>query len=159
MEEPVYQSVDPRYTTQLRIEAILNWGLAAIVATVLVFIVEETWRWLPAIALIIIALTLIVLLLMWAPRRYTLTGYKMNSLDVHFRTGALWRLQTAVPINRVQHVEISQGPLERLLGLARLVLYTAGGVGSNLAIPGLRKAHAESMRSELLGLINNEQDS
>lgn len=159
MDQPMYQSVDSRYTTQLRLEAVFNWGITALIAAALIWLVPGEWRWLPAVGLILVLITLLALILFWAPRRYKLTGYQVSPLDVHYRTGALWRLQTSVPVNRIQHVEISQGPLERGLGLARLVLYTAGGAGSDLAVPGLRKEHAETLRSQLLGLINDEQDN
>lgn len=148
-----YLHVNPRYITQLRIDASINWGLALVAALVLTYFLDPPWMW---ISLSVAAAALMILIVMigfWAPRRYRLTGYLVRNEDVLYRTGALWRTQTAVPVNRIQHVEITQGPIERMLGLARLIIYTAGGSGSDLAIPGLPAAEAERLRERVLRMV------
>ncbi|RUO33874.1 PH domain-containing protein [Aliidiomarina soli] len=158
MTLPDYLHVDPKYRLQLRIDALINWGLLIVASLIALWWIPAEWRWIPGLAAILFILILLVMLFFWAPRRYQLTGYAVSELDVHYRTGALWRKQTAVPVNRIQHVEISQGPIERMLGLSRLSLYTAGGAGSDLAIPGLAKSQAAQIRSQLLGLINEPDE-
>jgi uncharacterized protein len=155
---PCFLRVDRKYITQLRIDVSINWGILLCLTLLAAWLLPVEWPWLPLTASILSVAMLviwIVLASLWAPRRYRLTGYQVQSLDVHYRTGALWRTQTAVPINRIQHVEITQGPVERMLGLAKLVLYTAGGSGSDLAIPGLLKTDAESLRQTLLASIED----
>lgn len=148
-----YLRVNPRYVTQLRIDALMNWGVMLVISLVISYFVQAPWVWLSLSAAILIVLILVVMLTVWAPRRYRLTGYLVRQDDIQYRTGALWRSQTAVPINRIQHVEITQGPIERMLGLARLVIYTAGGSGSDLSVPGLPAATAEQLREQLLGMV------
>lgn len=150
-----YQKVAPKYVTQLRIESLFNWGVTIVAALVISWFVSGGWRWLGLSVAAIGLLILLLLVIVWAPRRYVFTGYAVLKQEVHYRTGALWRVETAVPINRIQHVEITQGPIERMLGLARLVLYTAGGSGSDLAVPGLPANIAEQWRTHLLGVIND----
>lgn len=94
--------------------------------------------------------------LFWAPRRYDLTFYGRSDEAVFLRRGALWRSRRAVPLNRIQHIEHKQSFLERLFGLARLAIYTAGSSGADLAIPGLKPDEALQMKHELLTTIANE---
>ncbi|MEM1263016.1 MAG: PH domain-containing protein [Pseudomonadota bacterium] len=86
-------------------------------------------------------------------------GYALRQHDVLFRTGWFFRSVTAVPLNRIQHVELGRGPLERGLGLATLQLFTAGGSGSDLALPGLEVATGERLREFILDRINAEDDA
>ena len=46
---------------------------------------------------------------------------------VLLRRGALWRSLTIVPEARAQSIGVSQGPLDRLLGLARVHVHTVNG--------------------------------
>ena len=156
-----FDYVHPRYKTQLRIELSLKWLIYIVVLIVVSRIASPPWHVLSAVGAAVLAVTLIVLLFTWAPRRYQLTGYVLNPTEVHYRTGALWRKQVSVPVNRIQHVEISQGVIERGLKLAKLVIYTAGGSGSDLAVPGLPLTTAEALRSQLLRQVNDlaEQES
>jgi membrane protein YdbS with pleckstrin-like domain len=54
--------------------------------------------------------------------------------------------------SRVQHVDTRQGPIERALGLATVVVFTAGTVGAMVAIPGLRPGDADLLRDRLVAL-------
>ena len=80
------------------------------------------------------------------PRR----GYVVRDRDIVFRQGVLFRSVTAVPFNRIQHVETSSTPLDRKFGIAALQLYTAGGSGGDLKIHGLDAGTAEQLRGFIL---------
>lgn len=150
---PMYHRVDVKYITQLRIEIAARCALILTVTLILTVIASPPWH-IAGIALTgIMVIALLLLHSIWAPRRYQLTGYLACPEDVRYRTGALWRKHTAIPLNRIQHVEITQGGIERMLGLAKLIIYTAGGHGSDLAIPGLPFAHAEKLRDGLLASV------
>ncbi|MEM8985002.1 MAG: PH domain-containing protein [Pseudomonadota bacterium] len=86
-------------------------------------------------------------------------GYALRQHDMLFKTGWIFCSVTAVPLNRIQHVELGRGPLERALGLAKLQLFTAGGSGSDLALPGLSVDTGERLREFILGRINTEDDA
>lgn len=76
--------------------------------------------------------------------------YALREHDVQYRRGIFFRQRTAVPINRIQHVEVMSGPLERYFALARLKLYTAGTGFGDLTIRGLHHETATRMRRYLL---------
>ncbi len=54
---------------------------------------------------------------------------------------------TSVPYVRVQHVDTTRGPVERAIGLASVVVYTAGTRGADITIPGLRPVEPPSART------------
>jgi membrane protein YdbS with pleckstrin-like domain len=57
---------------------------------------------------------------------------------------------TAIPFNRIQHVETSSDPIDRKFDLATLQIFTAGGSGGDLKINGLEKDTAEQLRVFIL---------
>jgi membrane protein YdbS with pleckstrin-like domain len=77
-------------------------------------------------------------------------GFAIREHDVLYRCGLFFRKRVVVPIARIQHVEVGSGPLERLLGLARLQVFTAGTAGSDLRIRGIDEETADSLRRYLL---------
>ena len=77
-------------------------------------------------------------------------GYAIRTHDLLYRTGWLYKKQIAIPFSRVQHVEIRQGIFERVFGLHRLNVYTAGGDSSDLTIPGLPERTAQRLKEFIL---------
>lgn len=89
------------------------------------------------------------LLIVVPPARYRAWSYRVGRSDLVLRRGMLWRAVSVVPHARIQHVDTRRGPVERWLGLARVVIFTAGSTGAVLTIPGLALAVAESLRDRL----------
>lgn len=85
-------------------------------------------------------------------------GYAFRTHDVIYRSGAIALTTTVIPYNRVQHVVLQEGVLSRKYGLAIVEVYTAGGSGSEVKIPGIEKDHAEKIKQLLLGKIQNQQE-
>ena len=104
----------------------------------------ETWVFSPSVAWLLPPLHIAVPLV-----SYRGWGYQLREHDLLVRRGVLTREYVAVPLARVQQVDASRGPLERLLGLTTLVVHTAGTRAARTQIPGLPSEHAESLRDEL----------
>ena len=83
-------------------------------------------------------------------------GYYNGDFDILYKQGLWWKKQTALSFSRIQHIDISHGPLERRYKMATIKFFTAGGVASDLKIPGLPKELAESIRTEILQYAKNE---
>jgi len=71
--------------------------------------------------------------------------------------GVVTRTDTSVPYVRVQHVDTTRGPVERAIGLASVVVYTAGTRGADITIPGLRPERATELREQLRDLANESE--
>ena len=94
-------------------------------------------------------LILLYLAVLAPPRRYRAWGYAIDPEELHVRRGVWTRVQTVVPLDHVQHIDVSQGPLERAVGICSLVLHTAGTLHSQIVLPGLDRATAERLRDEI----------
>lgn len=108
---------------------------------------------------LLLAAALLVLLYLAAlapPRRYRAWGYGVDSEELQVRRGVWIRVHTVVPLDNVQHIDVSQGPLERAFGICSLVLHTAGTLHSQIVLPGLARATAEGIRDEIRGRIREE---
>lgn len=83
-------------------------------------------------------------------------AYASRPDDLLVAHGVLFRTITAIPAMRIQHVDVRQGPLERLLGLARVQIYTASGMGADGVIPGLELEAAEALRDRLVAIEGDD---
>jgi membrane protein YdbS with pleckstrin-like domain len=112
----------------------------------------------PGVLLGAALLLLLYLALLAPPRRYRAWGYAMDPEELRVHRGVWTRVQTVVPLDHVQHIDVSQGPLERAFGICSLVLHTAGTLHSQIVLPGLTRATAEHMRDEIRGRIREEPE-
>ena len=78
-------------------------------------------------------------------------GVGLREYDIAYRSGLYFRKTVILAFNRVQHVEVSSGPLQRKFGLASLKFFTAGGSSVDLKVDGLARDRAEQIRSYVLG--------
>lgn len=93
----------------------------------------------------------VVVMSIWMPSlTYERWSYALRDVDLLIASGVLFRSITSVPTNRIQHVDVRQGPLEQWLGLSRVLVYTASGMGADGVIPGLEVETAEALRDQLV---------
>jgi uncharacterized protein len=97
-----------------------------------------------------------------ALRRFAAEGYALRQHDILHKHGIWWRTVTAIPYNRMQHCEISRGPVESAFGLATLRVFTAGGSSSDLSIGGLPVEEAQRVKEFItarIGGVNRASSS
>jgi len=93
----------------------------------------------------------------WPPVRYRHVAYRLDERGLTIRRGVFWHSVASVPRSRVQHTDVSQGPIERAFGLATLVVHTAGTQNASVALGGLSRETAFRMRDDLLDV--GEEDA
>lgn len=89
-------------------------------------------------------------------RRTRAIGYMLRTDDFIYRRGLLFHRVVAVPYGRLQLVDVQEGPLLRMFGLASLKFVTAAA-GSNVQLPGLEKAVAEQLRDQLIAIAESRR--
>lgn len=100
----------------------------------------------------------IVYLVLIAPgRRFRAWGYSIDGEELQVRHGVWTEVHTIVPLDRIQHLDLSQGPIERAFGVCRLILHTAGTLHSQVTVPGLTRPAAEAMRDDIRLRIREEE--
>jgi membrane protein YdbS with pleckstrin-like domain len=81
--------------------------------------------------------------------RWRRWSWRLTDRAIELRSGVMTRRHVVVPHFRVQQIDVLEGPLERLLGLATLRVTTASAAGS-VDLPGLTASMAPGVRGELL---------
>lgn len=76
--------------------------------------------------------------------------YEVREYDIVLQWGVFWRTNRSIPRDRVQHVDVNSGPLDRRFGLVQVQLYTAGSPGAVGTIPGLGERQAEDLKEMIL---------
>ena len=125
-----------------------------------VLVLDLVWRpleWLaPGIASLAAALLLFAWAILIPRRRYRSWGYRLDEDELHIKSGLWVRSRTIVPFGRVQHIDVSQGPLERRFGVGMLILHTAGTRNSAVALPGLGLDEAGRIRDVIRSKIRQD---
>ena len=151
----VERPLDPRHITVSRIG---GWIFTGVVTLVQLVATAITWvspapGWVTALVAVVAAA--VTLALGWLSHRWPVVehrhaSYKVDEQGIELRRGVYWRKVINVPRSRVQHTDVSQGPLERRFGLGTLVIYTAGTDHAKVDISGLDHATALAIRDHLV---------
>jgi membrane protein YdbS with pleckstrin-like domain len=156
LADGVDRRLDPQYVPFQRA---IGWIVTAVISFSILATLAVTWlavgrlRWFGLLIVPIwLAITAAVGWLSYAlpPVEHRHTSYRLDDLGIEIRSGIFWREVKNVPRSRVQHIDVSQGPMERSYGLGRLVIYTAGTDHSRVELPGLNHGVAFQLRNHLL---------
>lgn len=106
-----------------------------------------TW---PFFLLVALGIGLLALLFLaayqWPAWSHNRTSYRVDESGLEIRRGVIWRHRMTVPLGRVQHADVSQGPIQRLFGIATLTVHTAGTQNASIGLVGLEHGVAERIR-------------
>jgi uncharacterized protein len=146
-EDVQWRRVSPRL---FWLDFIRYLGVAALVAaaSAAIWWIFDLW---PVWVLAAVVGLLIMLRLGFLPRSLRSWGYAERADDLLVRHGLLYRRLSIVPYGRMQFVDVTAGPLERLFGLATVQLHTAAA-GTDARIPGLPPVEAARLRDRLAAL-------
>lgn len=151
----VWRRVSPRYLIESFVGT-LGFVLGPLaIGSLPLWVQDETLRSLGAVPLVIAAVFSVASLAL-VPRKVRALGYQLRQDDVVFRRGILFRRQVAAPYGRLQLVDISRGPLSRILGLSEVRIVTAAAA-TGISIPGLPQAEAEELRDHLIAVAETRR--
>jgi membrane protein YdbS with pleckstrin-like domain len=151
--EPEFRPLDPRAIRLWRATNLIAFGilLLALLPPAVIGIIARPGAW-PWIVLAWCGLAVLGgWLSFWRPPRvYRAWGYRVDARVLETRSGLILQVSRLLPLARLQHVDLRRGPLERLYGLASLVLHTAGTHSASISIPGLDADEAVRLRDHLV---------
>lgn len=147
-----WHRVSPKYVLVVLISSLISGLIACAAAAFLWLVAGLSWAWLLLIAAAIVTVALLIV----APRRARAIGYALRPDDLLFRRGIMFQRFVAVPYGRMQLIDITRGPVGRMLGLADLKFVTAAA-STSVAIPGLRDDVAGDLRDRLVQLAESRR--
>jgi putative membrane protein len=100
-------------------------------------------------ALAILAVSAVGLVLYW-----TRFEYRVGENEIRIDSGVFSRTHRSIPFDRVQDVDITQGPVARLLGLAQVRFETGGSAGKE---EGVLQAIALKRAEQLRELVRSRR--
>lgn len=124
-------------------------SLAPSIALGVLFSVD--WYW-GLVAYVVLVGVLFGVLRWYLKHWYEKYNYQLDDQRLAIHRGVFWRHQVAIPISRVQHVDVNSGPLDRRYNLAKLVVNTAGTHYAQTSLPGLSVDQAHELRDRLLAM-------
>lgn len=155
IEDAPLQPPEKGYLHVLRVRALLFWlplFAGSLVFDRLVLAERLAAGVLPAVIAIVAALAVFV-----APSRiYRRLGWRADGEQLQAVRGWLVHVDTIVPFVRVQHIDVSRAPLDKMFGTATLVIHTAGTHNSIVTVPGLAPERAETLRSTIRATIRSD---
>jgi membrane protein YdbS with pleckstrin-like domain len=142
-----WRRVSPRLIWIELLGLLTSLAFLAGVCAVAWYVFDEIWIWAIAGGLAVIMLVRLIFL----RRSLRSWGYAERADDLLVRHGLMFRRLSIVPYGRMQFVDVTAGPVERLFGLATVQLHTAAAA-TDAKIPGLPPHEAARLRDRLAAL-------
>jgi hypothetical protein len=131
----------------------ISSAITAVAGIIVAYVTDEILVMVLKTPLGLVTLPVAALLIYYAvftpARRFKRWGYAKTDDELHVAHGVLVHTETSVAFHRVQHIDVAQGPIERMCGVWQLVLNTSGTMNSRIQLPGLSRATAEALRDEI----------
>lgn len=150
-----WERLDPRYVTLLRQTGSASAAVMSIVWLALIVVLTmsqrlESYRNPSLIVWAVLTAALSGWRLYRPALVYRHSSYRLDGEAIEIRRGALTHRYVTVPRSRVQHTDVSQGPMERHHGLGTLHIFTAGMQYSLVTLAGIEHSRALAIRDSLL---------
>jgi putative membrane protein len=86
-------------------------------------------------------------------------SYSFEEDDLKIKSGVFSKNELDIPLRRIQDVETSQDFLQRVIGITKVDVKTAGGDTSKASLKYLDEGQVESVRQEIWGLKNRRKET
>lgn len=133
----------------MRLTGVIGFVVATIAVAIPSWVLSRSWEWLPVWAAPLAIALAGVWSILLTHRRWARWGWAWTGRELHVASGWLVQSHTIVPAARVQHIDVTQGPIQRMFGVATLVLHTAGTANSEVDLPGISRETAEEIRDAI----------
>jgi membrane protein YdbS with pleckstrin-like domain len=153
--EDAWEGISPKHRIDEWLSITAVYGVFFIAVVVSVW-VPDVLAFLPRGGLFVAVGVLWAASMILVPLRVRAMKYLLRDDDFIFRRGVIFQRQVAVPYGRLQIVDVSRGPVARVLGLSELRLVTAAS-SSGVVIPGIRRERALSLRDELVAVAETRR--
>lgn len=154
---------------KLNINSKKSWLIARLITTIIFGVIlyggqwflkkQFNWKWLTNYSTtinIVIGIVMVFLLLntfLYPIIEYNQWKYIITEDKVDFTEGIFILKRTVIPILRIQHITVTQGPINKLFNLGDISIVTAGG---SHKIPNIEMAKAEEISEYLKNKVKQK---
>ena len=127
------------------------WLIVVAATAPLLFTLERGW-----VAVVVLVGWIVLASLMawfaheWPAIKFRNSSWCLSPMGLEIRRGVWWQHRISIPVARVQHVDVSQGPVQRMFDLGKLTIHTAGTQNSSVELDGLEHSRALALRDQLI---------
>jgi len=133
-------------------------GAVVVMAPCVFLFVTKLYRQIHFFPVILLALCVVgVMFVAYACFHFFTIEYEINDAYVIVSEGFFWKSRRSTPVDKITNVDIRQGPLERLLGVSRIWIFTpsTGALTPEALLEGLEDAWA--LKSLILSKSENQK--
>ena len=158
--ENTMEVLDPAVKSVWTIKSILRWCILLPVCTTVdvTFFFSDNTTFLPGLWTGLLIVICSVWTLIVPKLRYRFWRYELREEDLFAIRGIWNRVQTIVPLRRIQHLDVAQDLIEGNYNVARLVVHTAGTRSTDVVIPGLPYEEAVRLRDTVRDFVAEHMD-
>ncbi len=152
----VLHTLDPAHVPASRlvgaVTATVFLVVGAIGVAIVWFVTDLSGGAKVAVTVAILGLVVFVFALgyLWPPLELARTSWRVDVDGIVIKRGVVFRHVISIPGTRIQHLDVSQGPVQRRFGLGTLVVHTAGTHDSEVNLEGIAREKALRVRDFLL---------
>ena len=155
-EQPKYQ-LPKKAQTVWRLYGLIQTVILALLATGITFMtIKFDWPlWIMWIAIAIVLLSILCSMIIFPSVRWKVWRYEVREQEIEIQSGLFVVKRTLIPMVRVQHVDIEQGPILKKYNLANISISSAATVHT---IPMLELENADMLRTKISELARVAED-
>ncbi len=150
---PDLTPIEPAYAQVIRVQITISVLVLLGIAVAADFALVDQGFISRGMIMIPVALYALFAIIVMPGRRWQRWAYARTGEELRVVRGWLFRSDTIVPWRRVQHIDVDQGPVERMFGLATITVHTAGTHNSTVSLPGLKLDDANDLRDAMRARI------
>lgn len=155
-EEVQFQRISPTYFKVI----LFNLAAVALIfisaSAMLHYFLAEEFLWYAPYFLWAAVILLLVFIFAFNILGYKNKKYAVREQDLLYQDGWLSRSTTIIPFKRIQHLEMQQGWISKILKLKSISVFTAGDSSGDLQIAGLPEDVAEQLNGYISKFIRND---
>lgn len=157
MDKPS-EKLHPSALKAFRVRGLIGFSIFMLVAIGLgvTKIVESRFPLWPSLSGFGLSIIVLIVFVIVMPRlRMKYWAYEIKDHEIDIQHGIIVIKRILIPMNRVQHVDLSYGPILKKFKLASIMITTAG---SNHEIPALDYDTARKVHQAISILVNQSED-
>lgn len=153
-----YNKLDKKAVASWRIKRSIAFAVIVIACAVILLLMpnETLYGKIIAIAIAVLLVYKLAGLIVYPMIEYKQWGYAIAEDRVDIRHGIFFVKHTIIPVIRIQHITVSQGPINRKLGLYEVKMSLAS---DSFEIPCLSKETADEIAENLKNRLYNRLDA